>query len=172
MPPVTGSSLPQETALNTRVSIPAVEPKSALWLPLFSPCLGHGTRGSAVLQGGGKLPWEVGVPSAAPLCRPATALSAHPLLCRDAGGSAGSGPRDPSGPPCVPTEAPQAQEAEAQGAQKPAWEHNCHEGGGHGIGTLHHGDGLVMGWEPSVLGQPPAERPRPARAPLSLGAPL
>lgn len=162
MPPVMGSLPPQETALNTTVSIPSSRASLPYDCHCFLPAWAMGQEGQpscrvvvSTLQAlshlPAQLPWEAGMPPAAPLCRRAAALPAHPLLCRDVGGSAGSGPRDPSGPSCVPTEAPQAQEAGAQGAQEPTWEQNSPEGGGDGIRTPFHGDGLVMGWEPLLL---------------------
>lgn len=117
MPPVMGSSLLQEAARNTRVSVLSAEPKSVLGLPRIFPCLGHGTGGPAVLCAGGKRGAGT-VSSTCPGRRTCHQLPlfadelqiCHPVLCRDVGGSAGSGPTDPSGPPCVPTAAPQAQE--------------------------------------------------------------
>lgn len=133
MPPVMGSSLLQEAARNTRVSVLSAEPKSALWSPRIFPCLGHGTGGPAVLCAGGKhgagtvsstrpgrrachqLPsWQTRA-AALPPCPP----QGRWRVCR-------LRPHGPFRAPLCPHCSPTGSGAEAQGAQDPAREWNSH----------------------------------------------
>lgn len=74
----------------------------------------------------------------------------HPVLRRDVGGSAGSGPTDPSGLSCVPTAAPQAQEQKLKELRTLPGSGTATVRRPRGR-TLCRGAGLLRGWEPSVL---------------------